>query len=216
MIFNQPLGQTYNSGVTNSQLYQQPLQANINAAQAYQPQQLNYNQQNQPWQYSSTQTIYSQAAQPYQNNNFTQDAYGKQYVNPQFRNDRGMIWVQGEAGAKAYPVAPGNTVMLMDSESDMFFIKSADQNGIPLPLRSFSYKELPAVSSTQNETLDNSISGNSITEINDNTYITRAEFEKRMAELSDMQRSDTNESVIQSTGQQSNARKSNVKHDTTV
>jgi hypothetical protein len=43
----------------------------------------------------------------------------------------GMIWVQGEAGAKAYPVAPGASVVLWDSENPHIYIKSAAFNGIP-------------------------------------------------------------------------------------
>lgn len=54
----------------------------------------------------------------------------------------GIIWVQGEAGAKAYPVAPGNSVLLMDSESECFYIKSTDSSGVPLPLRTFTYAEI--------------------------------------------------------------------------
>ena len=48
--------------------------------------------------------------------------------------------VQGEAGANAYPVASGNTVMLMDFESNKFWLKS-NVNGIPQRLRSFSFME---------------------------------------------------------------------------
>ena len=33
-------------------------------------------------------------------------------------------WVQGEAGAKSIPVAPGQKILLMDSESERFFIKN--------------------------------------------------------------------------------------------
>lgn len=54
------------------------------------------------------------------------------------------VWVQGEAGAKSYLVAPNTTVMLMDSESSRFFMKSADQSGMPLPLRVFEFKEVTA------------------------------------------------------------------------
>ncbi len=32
-------------------------------------------------------------------------------------NDTGILWVQGEAGAKSFAVAPGKSVMLMDSET---------------------------------------------------------------------------------------------------
>jgi len=57
-------------------------------------------------------------------------------------NNASIIWVQGIAGAKAYPVAPSNSVQLMDSESDHFFIKSTDASGMPMPLRVFEYKEV--------------------------------------------------------------------------
>ena len=33
-----------------------------------------------------------------------------------------FIWVQGEAGAKAYPVAPNTTVHLWDSEKQIIYI----------------------------------------------------------------------------------------------
>ena len=55
--------------------------------------------------------------------------------------NNGLIWVQGEAGAKSYIVAPGTTVMLMDSEGERFYLKSADASGMPMPLRIFEYKE---------------------------------------------------------------------------
>lgn len=56
-------------------------------------------------------------------------------------NDTGILWVQGEAGAKSWAVAPGKSVMLMDSESNTFYIKSSDNSGMPMPLRIFDYKE---------------------------------------------------------------------------
>ena len=56
-------------------------------------------------------------------------------------NDNGIIWVQGEAGAKSWAVAPGKSVMLMDSENSVFYIKTTDNSGIPLPLRIVDYTE---------------------------------------------------------------------------
>lgn len=53
----------------------------------------------------------------------------------------GPIWVQGEAGAKSYMVAPGNSVILMDSEASVFYIKTADTSGMPMALRIFDYAE---------------------------------------------------------------------------
>ena len=52
-----------------------------------------------------------------------------------------VIWVQGEAGAKSYLVGAGQSVLLMDSESSTFYIKSTDNSGMPMPLRVFDYKE---------------------------------------------------------------------------
>ena len=43
----------------------------------------------------------------------------------------GIIWVQGEAGAKSYMVAPNTTVQLWDSESQTIYLKSADASGMP-------------------------------------------------------------------------------------
>ena len=43
----------------------------------------------------------------------------------------GITWVQGEAGAKSYLVAPGTTVALWDSETQTIYLKSADASGMP-------------------------------------------------------------------------------------
>jgi hypothetical protein len=45
--------------------------------------------------------------------------------------NNGIIWVQGEAGAKSYMVAPNTTVQLWDSESQTIYLKSADASGMP-------------------------------------------------------------------------------------
>lgn len=81
----------------------------------YQPMQYAYNQQQQPQQQMS-------------------------YAPPQPQNS--IVWVQGEAGAKAYPVPAGSNALLMDSESECFYIKSTDASGMPMPLRVFKYEEI--------------------------------------------------------------------------
>lgn len=50
---------------------------------------------------------------------------------PSIPQNNGIIWVQGEAGARAYMVAPNNTVQLWDSESQTIYLKSADSSGMP-------------------------------------------------------------------------------------
>lgn len=52
----------------------------------------------------------------------------------------GMIWVQGETGAKSYLMAPGNTLPLWDSESQTIYIKSVDASGMP-SMRVLDYTE---------------------------------------------------------------------------
>lgn len=49
----------------------------------------------------------------------------------QQQNTGGLIWVQGEAGAKSYLVAPNTTVQLWDSEKQVIYLKSADASGLP-------------------------------------------------------------------------------------
>lgn len=60
---------------------------------------------------------------------------------PQPTAQNGITWVQGENAAKSYPVGAGQSVLLMDSENPVMYIKSTDQSGVPLPLRIFDYTE---------------------------------------------------------------------------
>lgn len=59
------------------------------------------------------------------------------------QDSNGLIWVQGEAGAKSWFVNPGATVLLLDSEAMRFYLKSADMNGVPAML-TFEYHEVGA------------------------------------------------------------------------
>lgn len=77
------------------------------------------------------------------------------------QHENGILWVQGEAGAKSFAVAPGRSVMLMDSEQDRFYIKTADASGMPMPLRIFEYKEVTQTDISAQPTTD---------------YVTREEF----------------------------------------
>ena len=87
------------------------------------------------------------------------------------QNGSGAIWVQGEAGAKSYLVAPNTSVLLMDSESERFFIKSSDASGIPLPLRVFAYKEVKSEEQAKTPVVEGS------------AYVTKEEFEAFKNEL---------------------------------
>lgn len=61
---------------------------------------------------------------------YQQNYYPQVGGNPQQINN-GIIWVQGEASAKSYPVAPNTSVPLWDSEANVIYIKSADMSGMP-------------------------------------------------------------------------------------
>lgn len=54
------------------------------------------------------------------------------------------IFVQGDVGAKAYIVAPGNTVTLWDSENPVIYRKSVNAQGVPVMQRiRYTYDEEP-------------------------------------------------------------------------
>ena len=57
--------------------------------------------------------------------------YVPQYPQYQTQQQSNLIWVQGEAGAKSYLVAPNTTVQLWDSEKQRIYLKSADASGMP-------------------------------------------------------------------------------------
>lgn len=57
--------------------------------------------------------------------------YGYQYQPVTQQTNTGVIWVQGEAGAKSYLIAPNSSVALFDSEKQVVYIKSADASGMP-------------------------------------------------------------------------------------
>ena len=58
--------------------------------------------------------------------------YPTQLASSQIQQtNNGPIWVQGEAAAKSYLVAPNTTVALWDSENPVIYLKSADPSGLP-------------------------------------------------------------------------------------
>ena len=88
-----------------------------------------------------------------------------------------IIWVSGEAGAKSYLVAPGNTVMLLDAENSVFYLKSADASGMPLPLRIFDYKERTTAAQ---QAFGGSVAAESV---NFDNFVTRKEFDELKASI---------------------------------
>ena len=84
----------------------------------------------------------------------------------------GIIWVQGEAGAKSYLVAPNNTVPLWDSESQTIYLKSADASGMPsMKVIDYTIRDVPPVRNTPGQNV---------------AYVTKDEFDKLRAEVQKM------------------------------
>lgn len=86
----------------------------------------------------------------------------------------GIQWVQGETGAKAFVIGAGQSVLLMDSETNAFYIKSTDNSGMPLPLRIFDYTE---------RTAQNAPTAPLTAQIDTSLFVTRAELDERLAAL---------------------------------
>lgn len=63
------------------------------------------------------------------------------YQQPPQNNGVMVATVQGEAGARVYPVAAGNTVLLIDFDAKKFWLKSTDTNGMPSRFAAFNFTE---------------------------------------------------------------------------
>lgn len=87
-------------------------------------------------------------------------------VPQQNQSNNGLIWVTGEIGAKSYLVAPNQSVLLMDSEGDKFYLKTTDSAGMP-SLRTFEYKEVSQNSAQCSNSAFNQV---------DEQFVTREEY----------------------------------------
>jgi len=116
-----------------------------------------------PANYQPAQIYY-----PTQSNAFpTQPSVG----SPQPNTQSALNWVQGEAGAKSYLVAPNSTVVLWDTESQTVYIKSADATGMP-----------------SIRTLDYTIRGDAVeTKVTAN-YVTKDDFDRIEKEIDDIKK----------------------------
>lgn len=71
-------------------------------------------------------------------------------------NNQGLLWVSGEVGAKSWVVPPNNTVLLMDSETNRFYIKSSDNAGMPT-IKTYEYTEVvKKLEQPESQNVDNS------------------------------------------------------------
>ena len=131
----------------------------------YQPYQYQYAPQVQP----PMDRLAQLQAQQYQITQMQQAA------QPPHTN-QGLLWVQGEAGAKAYLMAPDSTVLLMDSEGSRFFLKSTDKAGLP-SLRVFEYSEVSQNAPQAAQSVQNNL---------DDKYVTRQEYDALLAKYAEI------------------------------
>lgn len=103
-------------------------------------------------------------------NNYFPNYYPQAY---QPQHDNGIIWVQGEAAARAFLTPAGRSVLLMDSESNTFYLKTTDASGMPQPLRIFDYTERTVQPTQIVESK----------EIDTSQFVTREELEERLSKL---------------------------------
>ena len=96
---------------------------------------------------------------------------------PMQNNMLSCAYVQGEAAAKAYPVAPGQFVVLIDTEDPVIYTKTTDQFGRPMPIRILDYVERvdPPVEQPKNS-----------------EYITKSDFDKFKNEIIDLFKTNQN------------------------
>lgn len=73
------------------------------------------------------------------------------YSQYQQTQTNGINWVQGIEGAKAYPVAPNANVLLLDSNEQTMYVKSADATGRPT-VTVYDYEERKVGNSTTTDT----------------------------------------------------------------
>ena len=93
-------------------------------------------------------------------------------VQPQMQNT--FAWIQGEEAARNYPVAPGNTVVLIDSDKPVMYMKTTDLSGRP--------QQMQTRYLVSKEDFDKLQNGASFSQ-NEEEYVTKEYFDQKMAEL---------------------------------
>lgn len=86
-----------------------------------------------------------------------------------------FVWIQGgEATAANYPVAAGETVLLVDSDNPLIFFKSTDLSGKPQPMQKrymVTEEDYKKIQNGKNLSVDSE------------TYVTKEYFDQKISEL---------------------------------
>lgn len=96
--------------------------------------------------------------------------YGYSWSNPQPAAQNLFAWVQGEAAAQAYQIAPGSTVLLMDTEKPILYMKSSDASGRPGPMEKRYLVSEDEYNNLQNKEVSSE-------------YVSKEDFDKTIAEI---------------------------------
>lgn len=108
--------------------------------------------------------------------------FPQQYYQPvqQTTQNGSPIWVQGEAGAKSYLVAPNSTVTLWDSESQTIYLKSADASGMPtMKVLDYTFREAQKPQNSVSQSRPQYATYEDIKALNGRINDLRAEFFRR-------------------------------------
>lgn len=117
----------------------------------------------------------------YVNNGYGYGQYPSYGGNQTYSQSQGnfentFAWVYGDAGAEAFPVAPGKTVLLMHYNEPILYVKSVDMNGRPLPMevyelvrRNNGYSQAPQIPQQP--------------QMNMNEYVKKSELEGQVNEI---------------------------------
>lgn len=122
--------------------------------------------------------------------NFQQPNQSQQ-LNNQSQNN--IIWVKGKENARSMQLKPNSTVILLDSQSGKFYIKTTDDIGLG-KLRVFNYTEQPdqdikqSIQITPNVDLSN--------------YVTKEELENKIKEFLNQKNEQSVSTIKSATKQQ--------------
>lgn len=118
---------------------------------------------------------YQQPMNPYQVQMMQNQLAAMQQMQPVNQQNILAAWVQGgEQSMKSFPLGANQKAFLFSTEENIFGMKSTDASGMPLPLEMFRYEKINA-DKTQNST--------TTAAIDTSAFITREEFESRIAKI---------------------------------
>lgn len=126
------------------------------------------------WNYSGVgQQVYPQY----------QQSAALQQPQPQQQTPAGLIWVDGEVGAKAFQMPQGwpanQPIALWDTNDTVIYLKSTNPMGMPNPLQKAHY----TLEGTKSGEADRGFSGSAVDERKE--YVTKDDLNKMKQDLMD-------------------------------